>query len=130
MYVIEAVQERERRARHPNMVGGIEQVIKALKDVVPPERHPSRKFDGLTEEEVLARPIGDLLPDWQHFLGWNFKVATIGDLLNVGWAPILDRDGIGRSTLWVFTDAVRSAGLDWPQLVMDGHRHPARPKRS
>lgn len=130
MAVINSTLEKERRANHPNMVAGIERVIKAMADVVPLERHPSRKFDGLTQEEKLSKPVSEILPEWQHFLKWQFKVETIGELLDVGWAPILAKDGIGRTALWSFTDAIRAVDLDWPRLVMDGHRHPARPKRS
>lgn len=128
MKVINDVEERERRLNHPNMLSGVRQVIKAMEALRPDERNLASKFDGLTSEEVLASPIGEILPDWCLWFAGVFKISTIGQLLELGWPPILARKGIGRTTLWVFRDALNSAGLEWPQLTVDGHRHPARPK--
>lgn len=128
MKVINDTQEKETNAHHRRMARGIEVLAKAMEVLRPDERSPAVKFDGLTSEEVLALPIREILPDWHHFFAWSFKVSTVGQLLELGWPPILAQEGIGRTTLWVFRDALHMAGLEWPHLTVDGHRHPARPK--
>lgn len=133
MALINDLQERESKAGHPNQARGIGFTAKAMRALTPPERSAAARFDGMTEEEILALPVLELLSDddrgWARWTMGVFKVQTVKELLDLGWAPILARDGIGRTTLWVFTDAIRLAGLDWPELVMNGHRHPARPKK-
>lgn len=128
MQVINDARDKEVRARHPNMTKGIDNVIKAMEALRPTERHPAARFDGLTHEDMLELPVVELIPEWGHWLNWTFKVTTVGQLLELGWSPILAKEGVGRQALWVFTDAIRAVGLNWPNMIMDGHSHPARPK--
>lgn len=128
MSVINNKRVLEKRAGHPNMVAGIDQVIKALDELRPDERSQYAHLEKLSHAALLERPVSELLPEWIHFLKWQFKIETIGQLLELGWPPIYAKEGIGRKTLWHFTDALTAVNLAWPSWVVDGHKHPARPK--
>ena len=122
-------QAKQRKLHHPNMVRGIDCVLRRLEDLRPDERSLLVKLDGLTADEVLALKLPEIgLEEWAGFLSYKFSVHSVGDLLDLGWAPIYALQGVGRKTLWLFTDALTSVGLAWPQWTVDGHVHPARPK--